>query len=141
MSAFSTAVASTRPSAILVTTLGLLIAGAASMALGELMSVTAVTDAEDRKGLTVTASPLLAAGASATAFASGAAIPGAAAILSPPDVRILVVLGASVLALALSGYLGGRLAGIPPYKQIARLVCGGVLAIGITYGITRLVAG
>ncbi|GAB2291933.1 hypothetical protein Dimus_026183 [Dionaea muscipula] len=134
-----------------------LLAGACSMAMGEFVSVYSQYDieyaqlkrennarngaaadlAEKKKDLP---SPLKAAAASATAFAVGAAVPLlAAAFIRGYAVRIGVVIGTVSLALVAFGGLAAFLGKAPPVKSILRVLIGGWIAMGVTYGLTKSV--
>jgi vacuolar iron transporter family protein len=172
-----------------------LVAGAVSMALGELVSVSSQRDAEQalvgkerrelaempeaelhelrtllrRKGLSrqtaaaaaeeLTAhdalgahldielgidpqalvNPWSAALSSACAFVAGALLP-IVAILVPGDAwRVPVTAVAVLLGLTLTGAVSSKLGGSPRRRAIGRLVVGGALAMGVTYGVGELV--
>ncbi len=83
--------------------------------------------------------PWVAAISSAVAFTIGSALPLAAMMLGPADIRIPVTVAAVVAALVLTGYLSSRAGGTPVWRAIGRNVAGGVLAMGVTYWIGRLV--
>ena len=89
----------------------------------------------DPKHLT---SPWQAALASAGAFLAGAVIPLIAIILPPPDIRIPAAFGAVLLALVLTGILSAEAGGADKTKAVIRVLIGGILAMGITYGIGTL---
>ncbi|XP_059311251.1 vacuolar iron transporter homolog 1-like [Lycium ferocissimum] len=128
-----------------------LVAGACSMAIGEFVSVYSQYDIEvsqmkrenatnleeKKKNLP---SPFQAAGASAFAFAIGAIVPLLAAIfVNDYHVRLGVVVGAASLALLGFGALGAYLGKAPLVKSSLRVLIGGWLAMGITFGLTKLV--
>ncbi|MEQ8412304.1 MAG: VIT family protein [Erythrobacter sp.] len=94
----------------------------------------------DELGLTdaLSARPLQAAFASGTTFSAAAALPLAAAWLAPGDAILPVVLGVSVLALALLGALGARAGGAPVLPAIGRVVVWGVIAMAVTGAIGSL---
>jgi VIT1/CCC1 family predicted Fe2+/Mn2+ transporter len=77
--------------------------------------------------------PWHAAWASMLAFSLGALLPLLTIVLSPADIRIWVMGGSVVAALALTGYVSARLGGSPAARAVARLVLGGALAMAITY--------
>ncbi|XP_015084086.1 vacuolar iron transporter homolog 4-like [Solanum pennellii] len=129
-----------------------LVAGACSMAIGEFVSVYSQYDIEmsqikrenamelfeeKKKKLP---SPLKAAGASAFAFAIGAIVPllGAAFVVDY-HVRLGVVVGVVSLALLGFGGLSAYLGKAPLVKSSLRVLIGGWLAMGITFGFTKLV--
>ncbi|KAK6240609.1 hypothetical protein QUC31_015709 [Theobroma cacao] len=134
-----------------------LVAGACSMAIGEYVSVYSQYDIElsqmkrdkmtknnvladhDKGSLP---NPLQAAAASAVAFAIGAVIPLlGAAFIRDYMVRLTVVLGVVSLALIGFGALGSLLGGAPMLKSSLRVLVGGWLAMGITFGLTKLIGG
>ncbi|MCB0984597.1 MAG: VIT family protein [Ilumatobacteraceae bacterium] len=84
------------------------------------------------------AQPMVAAGSSALAFGVGAAVPLAAAALASISARIGVILGVSVVALVILGFTGARAGGAPPAKPMARVVLGGIAAMGITMLVGKL---
>jgi VIT1/CCC1 family predicted Fe2+/Mn2+ transporter len=86
-------------------------------------------------------SPWVAAISSAVAFTVGSVLPLAAIILSPAEIRIAVTVAGVVAALVITGFLSARAGGTPIMRAILRNVAGGVLAMGITYWIGRLVGG
>ncbi|KAJ8572556.1 hypothetical protein K7X08_009067 [Anisodus acutangulus] len=136
-------------SMILTGTAGL-VAGACSMAIGEFVSVYSqydievsqmkrenATELEEKKKKLP--SPLQAAGASAFAFAIGAIVPLLAAIfVKDYHVRLGVMVSAVSLALLGFGGLGAYLGKAPLVKSSLRVLIGGWLAMGITFGLTKL---
>ena len=84
-------------------------------------------------------SPWHAAFASLVAFIVGALLPLLAIALPPPAVRVAVTVVAVALALVFTGALAARLGHAPWRRQVLRNVAGGLLAMGITYGIGSLV--
>ena len=85
--------------------------------------------------------PWIAALSSAVSFTVGSVLPLAAIVLAPTDSKVAVTVVAVVAALTLTGYLSARAGGTPILRAIVRNVAGGLLAMGITYGIGRLVGG
>ncbi len=83
--------------------------------------------------------PVHAAVSSALAFVAGSLLPLAAMLLSPEPVRIWVTIVAVVLALTLTGFLSATWGGTPTVRSMARNVVGGLIAMGVTYWIGRLV--
>jgi len=83
--------------------------------------------------------PTHAAISSALAFAAGSMLPLAAMLLAPTASKIYVTIAAVVAALTLTGYFGARWGGTPVGKSMARNVVGGLVAMGVTYWIGRLV--
>lgn len=134
-----------------------LVAGACSMAIGEFVSVYSQYDTEMEQikrdslhgNITKTEleakkkkvpSPLKAAAASAFMFAIGAVVPLlAAAFVMNYHVRLAVVIGAVSFALVGFGGLSAMLGKAPMVKSILRVLVGGWLAMGITFGLTKLV--
>ena len=87
------------------------------------------------------ARPLQAASVSAGAFAVASAIPLLAVVAAPSDVRIPVVVVASLVALALLGVVGARLGGAPPGRAAARVLIGSGLAMGLAAAVGAIVGG
>ena len=83
--------------------------------------------------------PWQAALASFVAFSVGALLPLVAVAVPSPSARVGVTVLAVVTALAVTGLLAGRLGSAPVGRPVARNVAGGLLAMGITYGIGTLV--
>lgn len=83
--------------------------------------------------------PWVAAISSALAFTVGAVLPVVAIILAPTDLKVPITVAAVVAALILTGYLSARFGGTPIARAIARNVAGGLLAMGVTYWIGRIV--
>ena len=84
--------------------------------------------------------PWHAAWASMAAFIVGALLP-MLMILLPQHVRIAATTVSVAVALALTGFLSARFAEADVRRAILRNVCGGLLAMGITYLIGDLVGG
>jgi vacuolar iron transporter family protein len=97
--------------------------------------------ARDELGMTELshARPFQAAGASALSFTAGAALPLVAVILAPSSARSTVTIAATVVALAVTGWLGAAMGGAPPLRGTARVVIWGVAAMGLTMLVGRLV--
>jgi VIT1/CCC1 family predicted Fe2+/Mn2+ transporter len=83
--------------------------------------------------------PWHAAWASMISFTLGALLPLLCVLLVPADARVLVTVMAVAVALALTGLLSARLSLSPRLRAIARNVLGGMLAMGVTYGIGWMV--
>ncbi|KDP42890.1 hypothetical protein JCGZ_23832 [Jatropha curcas] len=145
------------PKTMVLTGIAGLVAGACSMALGEFVSVYSQYDTElaqlkreIKSGNMQTCdieakkqdlpSPLQAAAASAFAFAVGAVIPllGAAFVVDYV-VRIGVVIGIASLALVGFGWLGAVLGHANVIRSCFRVLIGGWLAMGITFGLTKAI--
>ncbi|OIS96207.1 PREDICTED: vacuolar iron transporter homolog 1-like [Nicotiana attenuata] len=140
--------------AMILTGITGLVAGACSMAIGEFVSVYSQYDIEvsqmKRENNATTheleekkkklPSPLQAAAASAFAFAIGAIVPLlAAAFVKNYHVRLGIVVAAVSFALLVFGGLGAYLGNAPLLKSSLRVLIGGWLAMGITFGLTKLV--
>ena len=83
-------------------------------------------------------SPIQAAGASALSFVSGALLPMLAILLPPAGLRVPVTFATVLVALGLTGALSARLGASNVRRAVLRLVIGGALGLGFTYGIGRL---
>ncbi|MEW9519347.1 VIT1/CCC1 transporter family protein [Streptomyces tubercidicus] len=79
--------------------------------------------------------PWHAAGASFLAFTVGALLPLLAIVLPPAAHRVWITVGAVVVALVLCGWSSARLGAAPVGRAVARNVGGGVVAMGVTYGV------
>ncbi|KAF5936882.1 hypothetical protein HYC85_024388 [Camellia sinensis] len=133
------------------------VGGACSMAIGEFVSVYSLYDIEMsqikrgggeremseseiqemKKHLP---SPLAAAAASAAAFVVGAVVPLlAAAFIKDYWVRVGVVVAAVSFALLGFGGLSAVFGRAPVVKSSLRILVGGWLAMGITFGLTKLI--
>ncbi|KAL6640843.1 hypothetical protein ACP70R_021966 [Stipagrostis hirtigluma subsp. patula] len=139
--------------AVLLSGLAGLVAGACSMAIGEYVSVHAQLDVElaelrraeavDRASLDQSGddlpSPVQAAAASALSFAGGAAVPLLAAwFIASYKVRVVVVVATATITLAAFGSVGAVLGGAPAGRAGVRAALGGLVAMGITYGLMNL---
>ena len=93
--------------------------------------------ARDELGISeiTTARPIQAAITSAITFAVGAALPLLALLLAPAGVIEFTVGAASILFLALLGYLGAVAGGASVWKSVLRVVFWGVMALLVTAGI------
>ncbi|MBL8552524.1 MAG: VIT family protein [Hyphomonadaceae bacterium] len=96
--------------------------------------------ARDELDITETnaARPLLAAGASAASFASGAILPLAVVLIAPLASLGWSVSIASLVFLALLGVLGARAGGADTTKGVVRVLFWGAVAMAITAAIGRL---
>lgn len=83
--------------------------------------------------------PWHAAWASMLAFVLGAIIPLITMVFSPADYRVMATVVATVIALAITGSSAAKLGGAPALPAVARNICGGLAAMGITYAIGSLV--
>lgn len=90
--------------------------------------------ARDELGISeiVTARPVQAAASSAASFAIGAALPLAAAAISPLAHTASAVIVASLASLALLGVLSARAGGARKVRSVARIVVWGAVAMGVT---------
>lgn len=84
-------------------------------------------------------SPWVAAVSSAVSFTIGSILPLVAIVVAPTELKVIVTVAAVVAALTLTGYLSARAGGTPYGRSILRNVGGGLLAMGVTYWIGRLV--
>ena len=84
------------------------------------------------------ARPLQAAVVSALSFAIGALLPLLVILLTPIAVRVAATLIAALVALALLGGVSARLGRAPVARALVRVVIGGALAMGLTYGLGAL---
>ncbi|CAA0831647.1 Vacuolar iron transporter homolog 4 [Striga hermonthica] len=123
-----------------------LVAGACSMAIGEFVSVYSQLDIErahtrgDGLQGIPPPNPMQAAAASALAFAAGAAVPLAAAVVAGGyGVRVGAVVASATVALAAFGWIGAVLGGSPEGRSATRVLAGGWLAMAVTFGLTKLV--
>lgn len=97
--------------------------------------------ARDELGISETGSarPIQAALTSAVTFATGAAMPLLATVLSPPALLKVTVPAASLLFLAALGALGARAGGAGVLKATLRVTFWGAIAMAVTAGIGALV--
>ncbi|KAK6135363.1 hypothetical protein DH2020_030874 [Rehmannia glutinosa] len=135
-----------------------MVAGACSMAIGEFVSVYSQYDievAQLKREQTVRRNgddnqmeamkkklpnPWQAAAASASAFAAGAVVPLlAAGFIREYRVRLGVVVAAVSVALLGFGGVGAVLGRAPLVKSSLRVLIGGWLAMGVTFGLTKLI--
>lgn len=82
--------------------------------------------------------PWYAAYASAGAFLFGAIIPILMITIPPTSLRIPVTFAGVVLALSLNGSLSAYAGGSSKRKATIRVVVGGILAMAITFGVSKL---
>lgn len=80
-------------------------------------------------------SPWHAAIASLIAFTIGGLIPFLTIVFVPSEVKIPATVMAVVVALFAVGYLSARVGGASHVRAVVRVVFGGLLAMGITYGV------
>ncbi|XP_051147253.1 vacuolar iron transporter homolog 4-like isoform X2 [Andrographis paniculata] len=139
------------PKSMILTGFAGLVAGACSMAIGEFVSVYSQLDVklaqmkrekkeeeeEDREKLP---NPFQAALASALAFVMGAVVPLlGAAFVREYRVRLGVVGAATTAALVGFGWGGAVLGGSRVGRSCGRVVVGGWMAMGITFGLSKLI--
>ncbi|KAK2631121.1 hypothetical protein EUGRSUZ_L03379 [Eucalyptus grandis] len=135
------------------------LAGALSMAVGEFVSVSTQREIEQanlEKRASVYAentakakqeaiceeealpNPYKAAAASALAFLCGSLFPLLPAIfVAQHTLRVVFVVVVASIALALFGGVGAHLGGSPVKVSAARVLVGGWIAMGITYGLLK----
>jgi VIT1/CCC1 family predicted Fe2+/Mn2+ transporter len=96
--------------------------------------------ARDELGLSeaLAARPLQAAAASAASFATGAALPLAAALLAPPSAIIWMTALASLVLLAALGATGARVGGANALRGAARVAFWGAAAMALTAAVGTL---
>lgn len=82
--------------------------------------------------------PWHAAAASLIAFTVGGLVPLLAVLLAPGSLGIPFAAAAVVVALGITGTISANLSRAPRIPAVIRTVLGGVLAMGITYGIGYL---
>lgn len=83
-------------------------------------------------------SPWEAAFASAISFIAGALIPLVAIALPPEALRVPSAFVSVIAALAITGTVSAKIGGAQINRAVFRVVIGGVLAMGITFGIGSL---
>lgn len=96
--------------------------------------------ARDELGISevLAARPVQAALTSAATFAVGAALPLLGAVLSPIDLIIPVVAGASLISLAALGAIGAKTGGAGAIRGAARVTFWGAAAMALTAAIGHL---
>lgn len=97
--------------------------------------------ARDELGLseTTTARPIQAAVASAGSFAVGAVTPLLVVVLTPAGLLVPAVVLISTAGLALLGFVGALAGGARPWRATLRVTFWGLVAMGVTAGVGRLV--
>jgi VIT1/CCC1 family predicted Fe2+/Mn2+ transporter len=93
--------------------------------------------ARDELGISeiTTARPVQAALTSAATFATGAALPLLAVLVTPQPLVVPVVSASAILFLAVLGAIGARAGGARPFRPVARVVFWGALALAVTAGV------
>lgn len=86
------------------------------------------------------ARPMLAAFASATTFAVGAALPLVVVLLAPPTGLAAYVVATSLALLAILGFLSARTGGARVMAGTLRVAFWGAIAMALTYGVGALFA-
>lgn len=84
------------------------------------------------------ANPLQAAATSALTFSAAAAVPLLGALAAPEGALIPFVLFATLLALAVLGFIGATTGGAPWGRAVVRVVFWGCVAMGVTALIGRI---
>ncbi|MGV8907435.1 MAG: VIT1/CCC1 transporter family protein [Propionicimonas sp.] len=84
-------------------------------------------------------SPWVAAVSSAVSFTIGSVLPLVAIVFAPMELKVIVTVAAVAVALIITGFLSARAGGTPIGRAILRNLAGGLLAMGVTYWIGRLV--
>ncbi|WP_460064154.1 VIT1/CCC1 transporter family protein [Streptomyces sp. YKOK-I1] len=79
--------------------------------------------------------PWHAAWASFLAFTAGALLPLLAIVLPPVGLRLPVTVVSVLVALFCTGWSSARLGAAEPRRAVLRNVCGGAVAMGVTYGV------
>lgn len=82
--------------------------------------------------------PWHAAYASAAAFLAGAVIPMLMIALPPPSIRVPITFLGVLIALSITGTLSAYAGGASKKRATLRVVCGGMLAMAVTFGIGKL---
>jgi VIT1/CCC1 family predicted Fe2+/Mn2+ transporter len=82
--------------------------------------------------------PWHAAYASGIAFLCGAVIPIIAVLVSPVSLQVPMTFAAVVIALMITGSLSAHAGGANKMRATIRVVCGGILAMIVTYGIGKI---
>lgn len=85
------------------------------------------------------ASPMAAAISSFVAFSAGGILPLIAVTGPWVEQRIPVTVGAVVLALVITGYVGAKIGGAKAFRPIMRNVLISLATMGVTYGIGMLI--
>ena len=97
--------------------------------------------ARDELGIDIDdlANPLQAAIVSGICFSTGSAIPLlSAAFISDSSMRLMAISLSTTVGLLIFGFLGSHLGGSSVWRGMVRVIIGGWLALGVTYGIGLL---
>ncbi len=84
-------------------------------------------------------SPWQAAVASMLSFTVGGLLPLVTILVFPHGFRAMVTIAAVTAALGLTGYLSARVGEAPVRPAVLRNIVGGLLAMGVTYGLGSLI--
>jgi VIT1/CCC1 family predicted Fe2+/Mn2+ transporter len=84
------------------------------------------------------ANPLQAAAASAASFVLGALLPLVAILLPSANWRVPVTFAAVLLTLGIAGAISARIGGSGTRRAVLRVVIGGAVGLGFTYGVGNL---
>ncbi|EJL32996.1 putative membrane protein [Caulobacter sp. AP07] len=97
--------------------------------------------AQDELGISeaMAARPIQAAVASASSFAAGAVMPLLMVLLAPTSLLVPIVVLISTACLALLGFVGALAGGARPWRATLRVTFWGLVAMGVTAGVGRLV--
>jgi VIT1/CCC1 family predicted Fe2+/Mn2+ transporter len=128
--------------AILTAGIAGLVAGAASMAAGEYVSVSSQRDLERAAGdaeHVAQARPVQAAVASATSFTTGALVPLLGLFGGTETIRLVLIVVLSLAALAGCGALAAEVGGAPPLRAAVRVLIGGGVAMAVSALVGRIV--
>lgn len=79
--------------------------------------------------------------ASFFAFLVGAAIPLAAILLSPSDLRVAITTVAVLIGMGLTGFISAQLGGAKRFPAVVRNLIGGTLVMIITYSVGTVIGG
>ena len=82
--------------------------------------------------------PWHAALASAVAFLVGALIPLIVVLLPPESLRVPITFASVIVALIMTGIVSAKVGNANVTRATVRVVIGGVVAMGVTYGIGRI---
>jgi VIT1/CCC1 family predicted Fe2+/Mn2+ transporter len=83
------------------------------------------------------ARPLQAAVTSAAAFAVGAALPVAVAVVAPAEHAVSAVVAGSLVSLTALGGIGARVGGAPPLRASLRTAFFGAAALAIAIAVGK----
>jgi len=98
--------------------------------------------ARDEHGIDVEAlsSPGIASVSGSCSFGMGAAVPILATAFVPDKTnRIIACIVTTSVGFVVAGVVAAKLSGAPPWKVALRLLMGGALELGVTYGVGVLI--